>query len=85
MDPNTIKLAMGAAAASAAPVPNPSYNLYTWGINSWGSVGNSESVNQIEPKQIGALTDWSLITTGDNVVHSVKTNGTLWASGNNSN
>ena len=86
MDPNTIKIALGAAGFISSGGGGGgwnSYNLYLWGQNNWGSVGNSNSNNQIEPKQIGALTDWSSITTGDNTVHSVKTDGTLWAWGSN--
>ena len=80
MDPNSIKvlLAAGQPAAAAA-----GYNLYTWGENTWGQIGNGTSINHVNPNQIGALNDWAQIASHSGATHAIarKTNGTLWAWG----
>ncbi|MCL9804079.1 T9SS type A sorting domain-containing protein [Flavobacterium amniphilum] len=58
--------------------------LWAWGRNSDGQIGigsNASSFNT--PQQIGTDTDWAYISAGDEFSLALKTNGTLWAWGDN--
>jgi alpha-tubulin suppressor-like RCC1 family protein len=59
--------------------------LWTWGDNGFGRLGLSISqlVDRSSPVQVGALTNWAQITAGDNSSAAIKTDGTLWAWGFN--
>ena len=60
--------------------------LWTWGYNDNGQLGLGNTVYRSSPVQVGAGTDWSNIQGGINgCVLASKTNGSLWAWGNNSN
>lgn len=62
----------------------PLYELYSWGLNSSGQIGNGTANNLSSPVQVGSLTDWSQISAGGEHSAAVKTNGTLWTWGKNS-
>jgi alpha-tubulin suppressor-like RCC1 family protein len=53
MDPNVIKLAMGAAGVSGGP------QLYAWGQNNNGQLGLGNTTNLSSPVQVGLLSTWS--------------------------
>ena len=57
--------------------------LWTWGRNVMGNLGQGEAttVNRSTPLQVGLLTDWKSVLTGDSTVNAVKTNGTFWTWG----
>jgi len=57
--------------------------LWSWGANYSGSLGLGNYSNYSSPKQIGALTNWSRVSTSRFNVHAIKTNGTLWSWGAN--
>jgi alpha-tubulin suppressor-like RCC1 family protein len=65
--------------------------LWTWGANSAGQLGlgDASGFNRSSPVQVGALTTWSKLSAGsyDNGAGShflaVKTDGTMWAWGQN--
>lgn len=58
--------------------------LWAWGRNSDGQVGvGSASASFTTPQQIGTDTDWLRISAGDEFSLAIKTNGTLWAWGDN--
>jgi len=61
--------------------------LWSWGFNSSGQLGDGTVVAKSSPVQIGALSDWAQVAASITTNHSVaiKTNGTLWAWGLNTN
>ena len=60
--------------------------LWSWGNNSFfGKLGDRTTVDRSSPVQIGTLADWSSISSKYASTLVIKTNGTLWAWGNNSN
>jgi alpha-tubulin suppressor-like RCC1 family protein len=77
MDPNVIKLAMGAGGAESVG------NLYAWGLNTSGQIGDSTRVSKSSPISVGALANWSKIGCGFFHSIAIKTDGTLWTWGSN--
>jgi alpha-tubulin suppressor-like RCC1 family protein len=57
--------------------------LWVWGQNYKGGLGNGigTATNTGTPTQLGALTDWLQISAGMYNMFAVKTNGTMWATG----
>jgi len=87
---------VGSLANWAAPLPNgggginatvlvkTDGTLWSWGDGSNGQLGLGSTTKYSSPKQVGALTNWSGVTSAnDNFCVAIKTNGTLWAWGNN--
>ena len=59
--------------------------LWSWGTQSFGELGlNNAVTTRSSPIQVGTLTSWSKISSGTSHTMAVRTNGTLWAWGNNS-
>jgi alpha-tubulin suppressor-like RCC1 family protein len=89
---------IGSATNWASIAPGSSYatmaiktdgTRWAWGSNGIGEYGNGlVGIGQsTTPIQIGAATDWASIFVNSNFqgsVFAIKTNGTLWAWGNNS-
>ena len=68
----------------AAGTPIYAYNLYAWGGNGNGQLGLGNTTNYSSPKQVGTLTNWSVISAGAGQdMAAVKTDGTLWTCGYN--
>jgi alpha-tubulin suppressor-like RCC1 family protein len=60
--------------------------MWSWGRNGSGQLGlgNSGSgTNRSSPVQIGALTTWLTVASGNYHSMAIKTDGTLWTWGNN--
>jgi len=57
--------------------------LWGWGNGSQGNLGLGNTNNYSSPKQIGALTTWSVVSAGPFTSFAVKTDGTLWSWGKN--
>jgi alpha-tubulin suppressor-like RCC1 family protein len=57
--------------------------LWSWGGNSYGTLGLNDTANRSSPVQVGALTDWAIPSGGKSFFWCLKTNNTLWAWGGN--
>ena len=62
--------------------------LWSWGRNQSGQLGlgdTGDATSRSSPTQVGSLTNWKKISAG--YIHSlaIKTDGSLWACGTNSN
>lgn len=58
-------------------------NLYMWGSNQYGKIGNNDTNNVISPIQIGTETTWTKVATGRRTTIASKSDGTLWGWGKN--
>lgn len=74
--------AFSAPSGGVVPVA-PQPELYSWGNNSSGQLGQNNTVRRSSPTQVGALIDWSQVSNGNVFCTAIKTNGTLWAWGGN--
>ena len=72
------------AFATGGHAINSSGELYGWGRNNLGQVGNNTAADVSSPVQIGSLTDWSSLASGDNFTLAIKENNTLWSWGTSS-
>ena len=60
--------------------------LWAWGYNGYGVLGiNTSTTSYSSPVQVGALSNWTQISTGEAHVAAIKTDGTLWTWGLNNN
>ena len=59
--------------------------LWAWGANNYGQAGQGSTTTDgySSPVQIGSLTTWKYLATPGNGVLASKTDGTLWAWGQN--
>ncbi len=55
--------------------------LWSWGRGTDGRLGDGTTVAKNSPVQIGALTDWSVVSAGTAHANAIKTDGTLWGWG----
>ena len=59
--------------------------LWTWGRNIYGQLGDNTTVNKSSPvTTVAGGTNWKQVSCGQNHTASIKTDGTLWTWGYNS-
>jgi len=59
--------------------------LWAWGRNNFGQLGQGITVTQSSPVQIGSLTTWASVTVGGGGSRAIKTDGSLWSWGAGAN
>ena len=60
--------------------------LWAWGLNTYGQLGINTSINAYSsPVQVGALTTWTQVACGYYHTTAIRSPGTLWSWGLNSN
>ena len=60
--------------------------LWTWGYNNSGQLGlGTVGTGVFVPIQVGTATNWKSVAVGFEITLAIKTDGTLWAWGRNSN
>ena len=72
------------AGRAGVVVADPTTKLWSWGCNESGQLGLGNTTIRSSPVQVGALTTWSNVFGGAaGEGFATKTDGTLWAWGNN--
>jgi alpha-tubulin suppressor-like RCC1 family protein len=56
--------------------------IWSWGDNTYGSLGLNDTVNRLSPVQIGALTGWTAVGAGGQASFAIR-GGALWSWGDN--
>lgn len=59
-------------------------SLWAWGDNSYGQLGNGNTLSTNQPTQVGTDRDWTAVASGHNHALALKSDGSLWAWGSNS-
>ena len=63
---------------------NTSGQLWAWGNNACGRLGDGTTINRCSPvREFCSATDWCSVSTGTQHTSAVKTTGQLWVWGNN--
>lgn len=57
--------------------------LWAWGKNDFGQLGDSSTTNRLAPKKIGSATNWSVVSAGVSHSLAVRADGSLWGWGRN--
>ena len=57
--------------------------LWSWGINTFGQLGQGNTTGYSSPIQVGALNNWADVAAGNGFAVARKTDGTLWSWGRN--
>lgn len=58
--------------------------LWSWGYNAQGQLGQGNTTSISSPQQVGALTNWYLVSAAANAAMALKTDGTMWSWGEGS-
>ncbi len=81
---NTIRYISSGLNHSAA-IKNDG-SLYMWGKNEYGNLGNNTNINNLTGTRVGTDTNWDKVYVGpSSSTFAIKTDGSLWAWGNNLN
>ena len=72
-----------ATAGLAAVVAGCGPNLFAWGFNHSGQLGDGTATNRHEPTNIGSASDWTTVSVGGGRTCGLRGTGTLWCWGYN--
>jgi alpha-tubulin suppressor-like RCC1 family protein len=79
---NSIAIAAGTSHSIALKNDG---NIWTWGNNSNGQLGDGTTTQKIKPVQVSGLSNSIAIAAGYDHSVALKTDGTVWTWGSNSN
>ena len=79
------KWVTASAGVGHALAINEKGELYAWGRNSHGQLGDGTATNRNIPTKIGSAVNWKLVDAGRDHSLAVKNNGELYAWGKNNN
>jgi alpha-tubulin suppressor-like RCC1 family protein len=80
------KLSSNISSTTTTPAPSIGGQLWVWGANYFGTIGDNTNVKKSSPVQtIAGGSDWTQISGKENHNVGMKTDGTVWAWGNNDN
>ena len=65
--------------------PLKAENIFTWGLNANGQLGDGTTTERHSPGQLGIDTNWSQVACGRYHTIAVKADGSLWGWGSNGN
>lgn len=74
---------LGVSSAASNSVTPVEQQLWSWGRNDYGQLGQGDTTNRSSPAQVGSLAEWATVSAGSQMGASIKTNGTLWTWGRN--
>lgn len=74
---------LNATEAEQSHIINSDGELFGWGINGNGQVGDGTTVRRSSPVQIGSLTNWAHGHGCDKFTLAIKTDGSMWSWGAN--
>lgn len=57
-------------------------SLWTWGVNTYGGIGDGSTINRLNPFRIG-YESWAVVSAGTYNTVAIKIDGTLWSWGLN--
>lgn len=67
----------------AAPTPSYTYDLYSWGANTYGVLGLNNTTYYSSPKQVSATTTWLSVSGSYITSYAIGVDNSLWSWGNN--
>ena len=85
--PGTTWSKVGGSNDGAAAIKTDG-TLWTWGLGSNGGLAQNNTTNYSSPRQVGSDTTWANLAVNGNSTYNimaVKTDGTLWTWGRNTN
>ena len=72
------------AGGSRSAAIKTSGQIWAWGINSCGRLGDGSTVNRCSPvREFCSATDWCQVSAGDAMTSAIKNSGQLWVWGRN--
>jgi alpha-tubulin suppressor-like RCC1 family protein len=79
----SVSCAQGFALGLHTAAVKTNGQLYSWGANDEGQLGQGDTTDRLTPDRVGTATDWSQVACGAWHTIATRDDGTLWAWGGN--